>query len=369
MKIFLKALVLLNIFWANSYANEKELTTIVGSYEVACNNLRTCQAVSYSRAVELYDLLGDGIINIHLERAGEPSSPLNITFGDTLPATLGEQTVLKPELIGQPMLLQIGKHSWSLGNFTQAQQASFLIPLPAHLVPEFIKANDNDEAKHLTLKIGNTTLVATLVGLKATLRFMDEQQKRKNTTSALVLKGKKVMRESLPQPKKIQPIIATLNTQANLLIKDKLPMLLKNQIKDCEEDWWWTERPITIKPLDTKYDMVMIICTQSAYNHGARLFKVARHNPKHATRLSFKDTTNHEIDPLFSHPEFNPRLGKLTSLLKGRGIGDCGTYTEWIWTGKEFTLSRKDTLTTAACLGGHPFLNVWETKVLRPIVL
>ena len=49
---------------------------------------------------------------------------------------------------------------------------------------------------------------------------------------------------------------------------------------------------------------------------------------------------------------FDPKTMVLTSFAKGRGIGDCGTLTEWVWTGSTFALL--DASGIEACPGALP---------------
>jgi hypothetical protein len=57
--------------------------------------------------------------------------------------------------------------------------------------------------------------------------------------------------------------------------------------------------------------------------------------------------------------------GKLTSVQKGRGIGDCLSKTDWVWTGKAFEKSHEST--TGMCrlieVGGAWQLPTYVTEV------
>ena len=40
-----------------------------------------------------------------------------------------------------------------------------------------------------------------------------------------------------------------------------------------------------------------------------------------------------------TNPHFDPDTMTLSSFDKGRGLGDCGTYEQWVWDGKAFRMA------------------------------
>lgn len=358
-------IVALSTFFLSHPVYAKELTHTFDSYEVACNNINTCQAVSY-RFVPIPEnelKPTDQIINVLLQRTGHSSSTLTIALAEKLSAFLGDDNIFTPNLVGKPMRLQIGEQSWDLGTFTTNQQKNSFISIPDSLVQSFLQASK--KADFLILHIGEKKYLALLQGLTATLTFMDKQQNRVGTTSALILKGNKILKTKLSKPLSITPIIAPLKTKPNTRAKEKLTRLLKPYTKDC--DSFWLVYDFRFYALDSKSDMVMILCSMGAYNANYRIFKVNRKNPNSIKLIKFFDPLNNTTEDLLTRATYPRSSGLLTGTVKGRGLGDCGTHTEWAWTGKQFILTREDTLTTDACLGGYPFLNVWQTQVRKPI--
>ena len=59
-----------------------------------------------------------------------------------------------------------------------------------------------------------------------------------------------------------------------------------------------------------------------------------------------------EADNVVVNYDFDVRTLTLSSLDKGRGLGDCGTMSRWVWTGEFFALVRASRL--EACPGALP---------------
>jgi hypothetical protein len=57
---------------------------------------------------------------------------------------------------------------------------------------------------------------------------------------------------------------------------------------------------------------------------------------------------------------FDPKTGVLSEYNKWRGLGDCGSSTNWVWTGKQFAAVTHDTM--PECRGIIDYLNLWTAK-------
>jgi uncharacterized protein DUF1176 len=51
---------------------------------------------------------------------------------------------------------------------------------------------------------------------------------------------------------------------------------------------------------------------------------------------------------LFVNGHLDPATLTLTTFDKGRGLGDCGTFGEWAWDGRDFRLTRYQVMPSCA---------------------
>lgn len=86
--------------------------------------------------------------------------------------------------------------------------------------------------------------------------------------------------------------------------------------------------------------LVMIPCTRAAYNFGWLVFAVDPKAPEHARLLRLPDWTRKGVKAtsVVVTPDYDEKTRTLTSVQKGRGVGDCGTISTWKWSGTDFNL-------------------------------
>ena len=93
--------------------------------------------------------------------------------------------------------------------------------------------------------------------------------------------------------------------------------------------------------LGKRLKLVTISCWRAAYNFGSILFALDPADRDRARQLRFniwngkKFTSTYQL----SNVDYDEKTGKLGSLHKGRGIGDCGSIGQWKWTGRNFKLT------------------------------
>ena len=92
--------------------------------------------------------------------------------------------------------------------------------------------------------------------------------------------------------------------------------------------------------LGSRLEIVEVSCWRSATNAGSILFAVPEHRPQNAQLLTVERWENGRIRPGLSvaSPGFDPKTRTLSSTLKARDDGDCGTIQEMKWTGWHFRL-------------------------------
>lgn len=180
----------------------------------------------------------------------------------------------------------------------------------------------------------------SLAGASAIMLWIDEQQGRLGTTTALVRRGEKSpqgvppavappqVRSVAVEPLGPEDAIAVgADVRADLSDDTCEPLEPDSGMRD--EAWSTDDRTL-----------VKLVCYRGAYNFGSSWFVVDHQGD---TPLAFPlpaedggaamDTTTDLVNAELG------RDGSLHSFSKGRGIGDCGSMGEWRWDGSRFQLA------------------------------
>lgn len=181
----------------------------------------------------------------------------------------------------------------------------------------------------------------SLAGASAIMLWIDEQQGRLGTTTALVRRGGKSP-QSIPSAvalprvlgKPLEPLGAEDAAPLGATVRASLsadacePLDPESGMRD--EAWSMDDRAL-----------VKLTCYRGAYNFGSSWFLI---DGDAITPLAFPipaenggatmDTTTDLVNA-----DLAAGTGQLSSFSKGRGIGDCGNAGEWRWDGQRFQLA------------------------------
>jgi uncharacterized protein DUF1176 len=85
-----------------------------------------------------------------------------------------------------------------------------------------------------------------------------------------------------------------------------------------------------------------ILCWRAAYQYAGIFFVYSEASPDQARLLTFRFPQVRGVESRSSvtSPEYDEKTKLLTSIHKGRGVGDCGSSGEWMWNGHDFLLQR-----------------------------
>jgi hypothetical protein len=209
------------------------------------------------------------------------------------------------------------------------------------------------DGQRLDLKAhGKLVAEISLSGSSAILRWVDAYQGRAGGVTALVATG--------PAPASAVPLQAAPPhvTSARPVDQTGLPTQAPRSLlagdSDCDLD---TSDP-SIQPDDTVARLAPAVvlwgpeCAMGAYNEVTQLF-IGDEHAGHAQKLKLPEPAGMmptpEADGLLINAEFDTGTQTLSSFDKGRGIGDCGSTTQWIWDGKAFELAGQTMM--PACRG------------------
>ncbi|CAM5222787.1 hypothetical protein BTHI11S_00484 [Bosea thiooxidans] len=192
------------------------------------------------------------------------------------------------------------------------------------------------KAAKLTVTTSGLTGSVSLAGSIAAMLWIDEQQGRLGTTTALIRKGTNT---AVP-PAPALPVVAAVPAPPMLDMKTgkrqaaSLRAELKKKDPDsCEDDTALAGHD-EAWALGNKRVLVALSCSRGAYNLSSSFYIMPENEPAKAVPLSFADGRNE-----LTNASFDPRTGHIAFSDKGRGMGDCGATGGYAWTGSGFVQS------------------------------
>lgn len=198
---------------------------------------------------------------------------------------------------------------------------------------------------------------ATAVMLKA-----DEVQGRTGTPSAFVSASGTIKSNSKVLPPSPPPALrlvtpdpkARSNNNASFRMKrSELAAMMKGTMKQADDDCpnLSNDLPWRIVRLNQSKLLAQHNCWNGAYNTGDGMWVLNDTAPYDPTLVTVSATSYKD--------------GKISAVQKGRGIGDCLSQTDWVWSGKKFVKSHEST--TGLCRmiesGGAWQLPTYVTEV------
>lgn len=286
---------------------------------VVCDNLDTCVAFVFpvDQAEQAW---------LRLERAGGADAPVRLTIvvsAEEQPGAGGEAWALTVDGKPIPGLDALEPVEDDTG-FWRAE-----IPVDR---ARAVALAARDGATMTLTRRGRPPMVLPLSGGAATMIWIDEQQGRLGSPAALGRASGVSKAMVAPAPPRIAagPVIS----QAGL--PTQVPASVMAAIGECEARTEPAIDPI-IARLAPGLVLYAPVCGRGAYNAiyslvladerggGARVLQLPL--PAGFGRTTIGDPMN---------LDYNPETRMLISFAKGRGLGDCGDETQWVWDGAAF---------------------------------
>ncbi len=300
-------------------------------WQVACDNTRTCRLAGY-QAENNSELP----ISVLLIRRAGSNSTIN-----------GKVKLGGAKEGSAKSLLQLGsRHRISL--FIDGKDYGEALPYSSTTNDASLteaQVNALLEALAKTSKIEfvlrNTRWELSGKGASAVMSKADEAQGRLGTASALINKGSKPNSQALsaktaPQLRLIMPKAGASSTKKPFkMASSQLTTMIAKTLKEVDAECpslsdnssdgsgWRVSR------LNDSQLLVQHKCWVGAYNVGHGMW-VMNDNKPYNPKLVTVSATSYDD-------------GKISSIQKGRGIGDCLVKTDWVWTGKSFNKSYEST--------------------------
>ena len=298
-------------------------------WTVVCDNLRTCQVAGFSADdSELPAVL-------RLSRGGEAGAPAKVEID-----LLGETGFAGKA----PTLVIDGRVVMTARAVTSRDSADFTAVLDDAQVGPLLGAARNGTL--LSVRAGDKDLgQVSLAGMVAALRYVDDQQKRVGTVTAMVAKGSGPA-AGVPAPPPL-PIVhpAPAIAQTGLPSKPPPAVAALAHKAECDVEPGSEGKPEAFR-LSADKVLWQMPCGGGAYNFSSLFVVVDKNGRAGLAPLENVD------DGLATNADYDPKTRILDAYDKGRGIGDCGNSSQWVWTGDAFVLSKAAVMPVCRGYGG-----------------
>jgi hypothetical protein len=308
-------------------------------WTAVCDNLRNCAAYGFD-----VGRAGDVRAYLKVERGGGASDPVTITMSvDLVNAASYRLAFDDPALPGLPAGALTGKESedseYRRLVLTEAASADALIDSIRKAKAIVVTPQPKDGKK-----LNNGPTHVSMSGAVAALLWIDEQQKRIDTVTALIKRGPKPA-SAIPQQPRAPVIVAARPAREKAPTRHPSALIAKGRAQCGEDD---PESKLEAAyPLGAGQVLYEFSCPSmsGAYNfHQEYLIGPASH-PRAVRSASFRwpikigDAAQEGPQTGLTNGAFDPKTMTLTSFDKGRGIGDCGNEEQWVWDGRAFRLA------------------------------
>ena len=204
----------------------------------------------------------------------------------------------------------------------------------------------------------------SLAGASAAMLYMDERQRRLDTVTALVRRGPRPA-SAVPAPPPLPQVrMAPAATDRPLAIDTALVARFRRQF-ECEE--YDTRGPgaVETEQIATGRTLVLIPCGSGAYNFSSvPLIAQRRGGRVVATVAAFDRQWGIATDghPTLVNASWDPEARRLREYSKGRGLGDCGSRSEYAWDGTRFRLVSQEEM--EECRGSLHYVTTWRAATV-----
>ena len=321
-------------------------------WQVACDNTRTCRLAGYQAennsefpvSVLLVRRAGANAVvegKIKLGGAKDSSSKALLQLGSRHRISL----MINDKDYGEtkPFSAAAGH-----ADLTQAQVAALLEALT--------------KSSKITLSLRNSRWQLSDKGASAVMLKADEFQGRIGTSSAFINSDNIIKSNDSVLPPKSAPVLRYVipNGKADnggdkkfAMKSSQLASLMRGTMKDVDADCpnLSDKSPWRINRLNGSQVLVQHECWTGAYNAGTGVWVLNDSKP-YKPKLVTTSATGYD-------------KGKIASVQKGRGIGDCVSKVDWLWTGRAFEKSHESS--TGLCrlieIGGAWQLPTYVTEI------
>lgn len=328
---------------------------IFRDWTAGCDNLRRCTALSLPGEAD------ENIAFLKLERPGGPDGEPVLSL-DLRAAKLPRAFEARLTLDDAPFP---AAGSTFQGN--SVDQETGTIGIPGRDAQALLGAAR--KATKLGLRVGDKSFAVSLAGAVAALLFIDEQQGRLGTTTALVRKGDKPATAVPAVPalpvgtsRATSGLPAPADKAAKALTSELRAHLKRAEPDSCEDIEEGSSISDSVWALGPNRLLVGLVCYRGAYNVGSFYWLVEPGKVAAARRLAFPTPSGKPQDDLVNS-SYDPASGQMDFFSKGRGLGDCGAAGLYAWTGTAFVLASWSEMSTCRGLPPGEWITLFRSEV------
>jgi hypothetical protein len=290
---------------------------------VACDNLRACMAFGFGTEA-------DQGMHLRIARGPEAEAEPEITVAFTREDPVEVRLRLAFDDASLPGLPD-SVPARPIGDDTLAATVRFNQSLL-----DGLRKAATITVEEIGARPGETAIAKiSLTGAVAALLFMDEQQKRVGTVTALAARGDKPA-AAVPAPPPM-PVVRVAKPYAGGAALPKAPpaavLAAARKVSAPDMDEGEKPEPIAAR-LSAGKTLWGIPIEVPAYNYRYALYIVENRKVRPAQLDDPKGERDAPNEVTL--PSFDPKTNILTTNYRGRGMGDCGSITEWGWDGGKF---------------------------------
>lgn len=199
----------------------------------------------------------------------------------------------------------------------------------------------------------------SLAGLNAALLYMDDQQKRVGTVTALIRKGPLT---TVPPPPALPVIASPLAPKLPPLSLTKAYIDRANKELACEGSDLSLYQPSYVR-LDARATLALLPwpCGNGAYNYFAYALLIDQKGKVSPASFDAPPGMGEDAGNEVVNGDWDPKTRFLSTYSKGRGLGDCGTRQSFAWDGARFRLVGQEGM--SECRGSMDFITTWRATV------
>lgn len=201
----------------------------------------------------------------------------------------------------------------------------------------------------------------SLKGASAALLYMDEQQRRIGTPTALVRRGTGA---AAPPPPSVPVVAAPAISKARPIALSAASLKALRKKHGCTLGEVGGPEDAQVSTLTAGETLLLLACGSGAYNVSFVPFVVRRGGRAEIAPFDHRPGWwAEEGKPILVNAVWDEKRGLLTSFSKGRGLGDCGTDSEYAWDGRAFRLVEQSEMDE--CRGSRDYITTWRARVVR----
>ena len=205
----------------------------------------------------------------------------------------------------------------------------------------------------------------SLAGATAALLYMDEQQKRTGTETALVRPGARRASAVPPPPALPTVTAAPAGGKAAPKLTAARIKALRRQAQ-CEINEVGGPDTYEISAIGPSHSLLLLTCGAGAYNVSYVPYLLTGSGKAMQAKAAHFDLPPESWEggtPMLVNAEWDPKQRLLASFAKARGIGDCGMGRSYAWDGARFRLVEQ--VQMDECRGSTDYITTWRAEVRR----